>query len=107
MEHPKLLTHAKSMRHNPTSAEQRLWGYLRGRRLGGYKFVRQMPISNFIADFVCREFSLIIEVDGATHGDASDVAYDQRRSMILHKLGYSIFRVDNQDVYDHLTDVLD
>ena len=34
---------AKAMRHEPTEAEERLWEELRGRRLAGIKFRRQVP----------------------------------------------------------------
>jgi very-short-patch-repair endonuclease len=40
-----------------------LWKRLRGRRLGGFKFVRQEPIARCYADFVCRERRLTIELD--------------------------------------------
>ncbi|MDF2437130.1 MAG: endonuclease protein [Bacteroidota bacterium] len=33
----------------------------------GYTFNRQQPVLNFIADFMCKELSLIIEVDGGYH----------------------------------------
>ena len=45
----------QELRQNMTSAENRMWYYLRSRRLGGYKFVRQQAIDNYIVDFVCRE----------------------------------------------------
>ncbi len=35
---------ARDLRTNATSAEEKLWGELRGRRLGGFKFVRQFPV---------------------------------------------------------------
>ena len=55
---------AKSLRRTMTEAEQRLWYHLRNRRLSGYKFKRQYPIGNYIADFICLEKNLIIEADG-------------------------------------------
>src|SRR5690606_1994799 len=42
---------AKSMRRNPTEAEQKLWLLLKDRRFAEYKFRRQVPIGPFIADF--------------------------------------------------------
>jgi very-short-patch-repair endonuclease len=45
----------RMLRRHSTSAESRLWAELRNRQLGGFKFVRQMPIGSYIADFVCRE----------------------------------------------------
>ena len=55
---------ARSLRGADTPAEARLWTNLRGRRLQKFKFVRQVPIGPYIADFLCRETRLIVEVDG-------------------------------------------
>ena len=103
----KSLKFARALRKNETSAEARLWGYLRDRRLQGHKFLRQKPIGKFIADFVCFECKLIVEVDGATHGEPHEVAYDLRREAYLRGEGYEIFRCNNEDVYKNLEDVLD
>ena len=35
---------AKELRRNMTDAENRMWYYLRNRRLGEYKFVRELVI---------------------------------------------------------------
>ncbi|MFO1125811.1 MAG: endonuclease domain-containing protein [Methylocystis sp.] len=67
------------MRAAQTSAEQRLWGALRGRRLSGYKFARQEPIGPFFADFVCREHALVVEIEGATHSSDEELARDAFR----------------------------
>lgn len=64
------LSHAKRMRHSPADAETRLWRNLRAGRLAGYKFRRQQPLGRYIADFVCFEQRLVIEVDGGQHLDA-------------------------------------
>jgi very-short-patch-repair endonuclease len=55
---------ARSMRRAPTEAEDRLWGALRGRRLNRIKFKRQAPVGTYIADFLCAEAMLIVEIDG-------------------------------------------
>jgi very-short-patch-repair endonuclease len=101
----KALKHARSMRRTPTASENKLWLALRNRRLNGLKFSRQVPIGSFIADFVCRERMLIIEVDGATHGDAHEVKRDETRSEFLKSQGYRIHRVWSRDVYENLDGV--
>ena len=103
----KTLRRARGLRREQTEAEKRLWGYLRDRRLSGFKFVRQEPIGPFIADFVCRDFKLIVEVDGATHSEDRDIAYDARRTAYLKHHGYRVLRVQNADVFTILPDVLD
>jgi very-short-patch-repair endonuclease len=99
--------HAKSMRHDPTDAEKRLWGYLRNRALGKHKFVRQWPVGPYIVDFLCRDRRLIVEVDGDTHSTEDEVSYDARRTAFLISAGYRVHRVWNFDVYKNLDDVLD
>ncbi len=100
------LTHARHMRRNLTEAERILWGCLRKRSLSEFKFFRQIPIGPYIADFVCREKKLIVEVDGATHGDAHEVAYDTRREAFLKGQGYRVLRVSNHGVYKERDGVL-
>lgn len=43
---------ASKLRRHQTVAEQKLWFYLRDRRLNGWKFRRQKPIAGYIVDFV-------------------------------------------------------
>ncbi len=59
------LMRARSLRRDPTEAERLLWKRLRRRQVDGAKFRRQHTIGNYIADFVCLEAMLIIEVDGS------------------------------------------
>jgi very-short-patch-repair endonuclease len=72
-----------------------LWTRLRGRQLGGFKFVRQQPIARYYVDFVCRERRLIIELDGGQHAEN---AQDRERDRTLCALGYRVIRIWNNDV---------
>lgn len=103
----KTLQRARELRRQQTDLEKRLWGYLRDRRLGSYKFVRRAALDPFIADFLCREKKLIVEVDGATHSEESDLARDARRTALLACNGYRVLRVNSADVFQRLPDVLD
>jgi very-short-patch-repair endonuclease len=98
-------TRAQHLRQNMTDAENRMWYYLRNRRLGGYKFVRQQVIGNYIADFVCREKKLIIEIDGGQHMGV--VEYDLLRTKDLENLGFRVFRVWNNDVFNNIRGVME
>jgi very-short-patch-repair endonuclease len=104
---PLTYARAKRMRREPTAAEQKLWGALRNRSLGGFKFYRQVPMGPYIVDFINHEFGVVIEVDGATHGDADEVARDERRSAFLQSKGLHVHRVGNLDVYENLIGVCD
>ena len=103
----KTLTRARALRRNQTAAELKLWTGLRGHRLGGYKFTRQTPVGPYIADFLCFEKKLIVEVDGAIHGDAHEIEYDAKRTAFLELRGFRVFRCSNDDVYKNLLGVLD
>jgi very-short-patch-repair endonuclease len=64
---------ARSLRRTATEAEKLMWRKLRNRQLEDCKFCRQMEIGPYIADFVCRERKLIIEIDGGQHaGSGAD-----------------------------------
>jgi very-short-patch-repair endonuclease len=98
--------HARTMRRSMTSAERIIWNRLKSRALGGYRFNRQVEIGPYIVDFVCREKRMIFEIDGATHGDTSQVKDDQRRTAYLEAHGYTVVRAWNQDIYGNLEAVL-
>src|SRR5690606_31858065 len=75
---PLLRKFARGMRSEPTEAEAKLWSILRSRRLENFKFRRQLPIGDYIADFVCLDARLIIEADGSQHAEAKrDIVRDQ------------------------------
>ena len=58
------LNQAKIHRKNMTEQEKVLWNILRNNQFYGLKFRRQVPIGNYIADFVCEIHNVIIELDG-------------------------------------------
>ena len=95
---------ARRLRSVPTDAEAAIWYRLRGRRLNGYKFVRQEPIGPFTADFICRERRLIIEVDGGQHADSH---HDAVRDKWLADRNYRVLRFWNNDVLRNIGGVLD
>jgi very-short-patch-repair endonuclease len=82
-------------------------GAPRNRQLGGYKFVRQMSIGRYFADFVCRERKVIVEVDGGTHSTDGEVLQDAKRTSALRALGYRVFRTFNDDIYRNIDYALD
>src|SRR3990167_4418030 len=95
---------ARSLRQDMTLAENRMWYFLRNRRLKGYKFVREYVIDTYIADFACREKKLVIELDGSQHIAAAE--YDQQRTEHLGALGYRVLRFWNNDVFNKIEVVL-
>lgn len=99
------IDNAKEMRSNQTEAESILWEAIRNKK-NGYKFRRQHLIDRFIADFVCLEKRLIVEVDGKYHNDPDQRELDNQRTEILESLGYKIIRFTNDEVIVDFDNVL-
>jgi very-short-patch-repair endonuclease len=95
---------AKSLRRALTEPEQRLWKALRARQLGELKFRRQTAVGPYIADFLCLEAMLIVEVDGDTH--AHSQMSDAKRTAFLESQGFNVMRFSNADVMSNLEGVL-
>jgi very-short-patch-repair endonuclease len=71
----------------------------------GRHFRRQVRLAGYVADFACHTPKLVVELDGAQHGDA--VAYDTARTKALNDEGYEVLRFWNNDVFDALEGVVD
>lgn len=95
---------ARGLRKADNDAEAKLWGALRDRRLGGYKFVRQLGIGRYFADFACRKLRLVIELDGSQHIDNPD---DQIRNRYMTDHGWSVARFDSGNMLSHPDAVLE
>jgi very-short-patch-repair endonuclease len=95
---------ARTMRVAATDAENALWRLLRDRRLAEMKWRRQIPLGNFIVDFVCFERRLIVECDGSQH---SDSRYDAARDAWLRAQGFMIARFWNHEVLNERASVVD
>jgi len=104
---PWATNRARALRSNQTSAEARLCSKLRNRQRGRFKFVRQAAVGPYFADFLCRECSFIVEIDGTTHGQDGEIAADARRTAELSRLGYRLQRVTNEDVQRNIDGVLE
>jgi len=101
---------ARKLRRVETDAEHKFWNIVRDRRVNDAKFVRQYPIGRYVADFVCREAMLIVELDGGQHSESTR---DQTRTAYLNNRGYSVLRFWNNEIlqnpdgcWDALTAVL-
>jgi very-short-patch-repair endonuclease len=94
---------AKNLRKRPTDAEILLWKYLRAKQTEGLKFRRQEPIGNYIADFVCYEKAVIVEVDGGQHCEERD----GERDRWLSSQGFRVLRFWNHEVLQNIEGVLE
>ncbi|WP_405371183.1 endonuclease domain-containing protein [Nonlabens sp. Asnod2-A12] len=103
---PHLKNHRKSLRKNLTPAEAFLWTELKTQKFHGLKFRRQHSIKNFIIDFYCAKFKLIIELDGDYHDEPNQFQKDEKRDADLTNLGFTILRYENKYVFEELDHVL-
>ena len=100
-----LKNNAVNNRKTPTDAETLLWQCLRDRQLG-LKFRRQHAIGDYIADFICLEISLIIEVDGEYHNSEEQQEKDTIRTKYLNEQGFYVLRFTNNEVMNQTEWVL-
>ncbi|MEN3792582.1 endonuclease domain-containing protein [Fulvimarina sp. MAC3] len=85
----------------PTDAERILWHRIRAGRLPGLRFRRQVPMLGFIADLVCHEARLIVELDGWQHtGLTANAAHDSHRDTAFARADYRTLRIENDDVIE-------
>ena len=95
---------AQTLRRTMTDAEKAFWKGVRAGQIAGHKFRRQWPIGGYIADFVCLEQKLIVEIDGSQHADS---ASDKQRTENLEAMGFRILRFWNTEALTNTDGVLE
>jgi very-short-patch-repair endonuclease len=100
---PSMTKRAKELRKNMTDAEKKIWQMIRKRQILGNKFRRQVPIGPYIADFVCFEKKVIVEIDGGQHKTRE--GYDQKRTKWFQSQGFRVIRFWNNDVLKNIEGV--
>ena len=102
---PILVEKARENRKNQTEAENKIWNeVLKNKQFKNYKFLRQKPLDNFIADFYCAELMLVIEVDGDYHKREKE--YDMLRSKRLGEFGVRVVRFSNNEIMSNIKNVM-
>jgi very-short-patch-repair endonuclease len=97
---------ARALRKSPTIAEDKLWQFVRGRKMLGKKFRRQHPFEEFILDFYCHECKLVVEIDGDYHLSKEQTVYDANRTAFLNEQGLSVLRFTNRQVMAEIDTVI-
>jgi len=97
---------SKELRKNQTEAEDALWQELR-RKNTGFKIKRQQPVDGYIADFICIEKQVIIEVDGGIHLNSEQNKKDEERTRVLKTQGYDVIRFTNEEILENAIIVAD
>jgi very-short-patch-repair endonuclease len=96
---------ARRLRRDQTEAEKKLWGRLRSKRLVQFRFRRQFPIGNFIADFACPRSKLVIELDGSHHLDQAEK--DDWRTRLIEERGFRVIRFWDNEVLTNIDTVVE
>jgi very-short-patch-repair endonuclease len=97
---------AHKLRSEMTKAEACLWKYvLKAGQLKGCQFRRQRPVLNYVADFMCKELMLVIEVDGITHAEPEAIKRDEVRQKAIESAGFTVLRFLDNDVLHNLKGV--
>ena len=101
---PKLRERAKALRKSDNLCEALLWQQLSNQKFKDLDFDRQKIIGNYIVDFYCINYRVVIEVDGSSHDGKQE--YDQERDAYLEGLGLSVIHIAAADVLKRLSDVM-
>ncbi|MGZ5531077.1 MAG: endonuclease domain-containing protein [Methylomonas sp.] len=96
---------ARSLRRNQTDAERLIWNQLRNRQVLNCKFRRQQIFGPYIADFLCMEPKLVIEIDGGQHLDQHK--HDEKRSQYFRQFGYRVLRFWNHEILQETPAVME
>ena len=94
---PIIFANAKRLRSELTGSEVIFWGLLK-QYFSDYKFRRQHPISQYIADFYCHKLKIIVEIHGGIHLSNEVKNNDNVRDDFMESLGLKIIRFTNDEV---------
>ncbi len=97
----------KQLRNSLTSAEAKLWSFLKNSQLESRKFRRQHSVGPYVLDFYCPAEKLCIELDGAAHFTDCGYEYDIARTEYLQALNIRVMRFENKDVFENTEAVLE
>lgn len=95
----RALQRARRLRREMSNEERILWMLLRDRRFAGFKFRRQVPLGDYVADFVCFEAKLVLELDGSQHAIPEQAVFDARRTQALEAAGFRVARLWCSDLF--------
>ena len=101
-----IFENAKKLRYKMTPSEEKLWAELSENKLKNYRFRRQHPLGNYIADFYCHKAKLVVEIDGEIHDSEENKEYDSGRDKTMESFGIKVLRFTNNDIEKNLIGVL-
>jgi very-short-patch-repair endonuclease len=101
-----LKNNSRALRKTMTDAEIILWSKLRMKQLNNCQFYRQKIIGNYIVNFFCPKYHLIIEVDGGQHYSDEMRDRDRTRDDFLTSMLFKVLRFTNVDVFKNIEGVV-
>ena len=104
---PRQRNRAKQLRQAMTRAETLLWRHLKADRIDGLGFRRQVPIQNYIADFICMSAKIVVELDGESHDFEERQKADQNRDAFFVSEDFQVLRFTNEQVMSNLEGVVE
>jgi very-short-patch-repair endonuclease len=104
---PRQRNRAKQLRQAMTRAETLLWRYVKADRIDGLGFRRQVPIQNYIADFICMSAKIVVELDGESHDFEERQTADQNRDAFFVSERFQVLRFTNEQLMANLEGVVE
>ena len=98
---------ARELRKSMTPQEVKLWVQLRKLRPQGFHFRRQVPLEGDVLDFVCYKYRLIVEADGAQHGEDKGLRHDAKRDALFQSNGFRVLRFWNHEIDSDIVGVVE
>jgi very-short-patch-repair endonuclease len=98
---------ARRLRLAATPFERKRWAALRQLELPQGHFRRQAPIGPYFADFAHHGLRLVVELDGAQHGEDHGLRRDAVRTAYLEAVGYRVIRFWNHEIRENLDGVVE
>jgi len=80
-----------------TPQERIVWNVLRTDELRALHWRRPSALGGYILDFVSHSAELVVEVDGAQHGDRDQIEHDGKQTAWLKAQGYRVLRFWNYE----------
>ncbi len=93
----KLTNLSRQLRTGMTKEERHLW----------YDFLKKLPVTihrqkvlgNYIADFYCPQYQIVIELDGSQHYEDDAKEKDRIRDEYFNSLGITVLRYTNLQIH--------
>ncbi len=103
-----LVPKAKALRNQLTPPERQFWNALRSMPFyKNHPFNRQKPLGEYIVDFYCHAYRLVVEIDGDSHYTEEAQMKNRKRTAFLESKGLRVIRFTNREVLHNIDGVME